>query len=781
MKILWSWLGELLSASCTPQQAASALTESGTETIVLPAFSWAQDLAVAYVQDCQPHPSSDHLSLCEVLCHGQNFQVVCGAGNVRKGLKTVLIRPGQKLPGSSEPLAPAVIRGVASQGMLCSATELCVEDLFGDNGGILEVDDSVEVSTPFSALLPEDFILEAEITPNRGDLLSLLGIARELVAMDKGKLKPFPHLPSMTLQSFEELSIQTDLCHQLYMAKATGAASVAGSSLIKRRLDAVGQKSVFPLIDRANYWSHMWGTPFHVFDRQKLVLPLTLTLSQDKEDFQALDGQTYSLPQGLLVLKDQKGIVALPGVMGALRGSCKKDTDEIWVESAVFDPDAVSIAGQKTHILSQSRSRFERGVDPAQTLPQLSHFLNFLNLPHTLHQASALGAKPCIYKPIFFSSKDLENSAGCQIVGVEIEKRLSALGCQVHRISEDSWEVTPPSWRHDVSLVQDLVEEVLRLKSYQEVPCVFQRTASPLKPLPQSEERLWQARDFLIAKDLKEVMTWSLISKEKAALFSQGLECSLDDLALDYPLSKEMALLRPSLFPGILGIAMWHRNQKVHFDGVFETGLRFTSPLPCGQKSVVAGFVPLKRKGDWCGQSDVSFYDMKGLLQGVLRCWKMFDVTFKGPGPSFTHPGQSAFLQVQGVSVGFLGRLHPKLPYDVDGWLFQLEAEVLLEYQAVVPEIMRSDLQPVKKDLSFLLPADRQAGPFLKGLEEAGQPDLVAWVLKDVFQAPEGRSLTIECIFQPLEQTFSDQKLHTLMDRLIQWASAQGAVLRGEW
>lgn len=795
MKILWSWLGEYVACGAlTPEHAAERLTRSGAETSVEQGYEWASWFTVALVESVEAHPQSDHLSVCQVLTgNGQRLTIVCGASNVRAGLKTLLAVPGCTLPGEKAPLGKAVLRGVPSQGMLCSAQELWVEDLLGDRDGIIELPQDIPLGTTLKELMPPEWVLHVEVTPNRGDLLSHQGLARELVALGCGQPIEPKAVPEL-MTPCPNIAVTSKGCSQIFFYTFDHVSQGKTPAWMRRRLLEVGVKCHFPCVDMTNYIAEDRGQPLHAFDGQEIVGEIVVRESHEGEVFEALDDQKFELPQGLIVIADDVGILSLAGVMGGKRGKCQPESRTIIIEAASFDPHQIARAGQATGISSQARYRFERGVDPAQVQACLALIGSLIAQDcegASSRYRSFHTTQSPTKTPILFDFTQIRTVGGADLDAHTIQSRLESLGARVE-IAGDKANVTPPSWRHDWNEPHDCVEEVLRLNGYQDVAaCSLHGELTRIKDqketgpslLPLAYDLLWKARRFLVSQGLYEVVTWSFLSRSQGENFFPEKKDLLDDLTLMNPISPAMAILRPCIVPQLLSVYDHHKHYNLTFSPIFEVGPQFAGTEPKDQQEVAAAVIPFSSGQDWQkGHTKTTFYDVKGIVERTLDALKIKEVHWKKGGPEWYHPGQcvQAWQTHNGQEglVANLGALHPRLGYPL--FAFELFLNALHSCMSTQPYDLPS-LQPVTKDLSFFVPSDCQVGDVMRVFERAGQPELVHLHLVDVFQEVQGqKSITIRCLFQPKEQAFSGDQLQALMEKVAQAGKAFGAELRGE-
>jgi phenylalanyl-tRNA synthetase beta chain len=804
MKVTYDWILSHLDTQATPQEMAQALTFSGTETTAMET-SWAQNFQLVKICAVEKHPNADQLSLCHLEGFPEDHIIVCGAKNVRLGMITVLAQPGCLLPGQTAPLSTAVLRGVKSHGMLCSSEELGLNSLFGSADGILDLTDdpsfqefaktSKNHTCSLQNFLNHICLLDLEITPNRSDLFSVKGVAQELSALQLGTLKSWRHPIGTTSQTTPSLkvSIEKDAqkaCRQFYLAHASECLLSEEKSLFfKKRLQKIGFKSIHPAVDLANWITHDLGQPLHIFDADTLRGDPILCLSKGGENFEALDDKSYTLPAGILMLCDEEGPISLPGLIGGKRTACQEKTRSFYIEVAEFSPEIIAKGGQKLNLLSEARTRFERGID-FEIVESIAHFAgSFFSASAQVHAyAKSLQSRTCIV----WDPHLLPLLSGVQLSDAEVESRLRRLRCDL--IKDSSLTVLSPSDRHDLRRGEDIVEEVLRLKGYEEI----EATCFPLQSacnLPQKEQKIQNIRQFLVDRGFFEAVSFSFISFEKAKLFAGELTLEqVEGLRLANPISAELSTLRPSPLPSLLDLASYHKNHQVPFQPVFDIGPRFFGPLPGQQEEVVSGLIPLQASSDfWQKSEDISFYESKGLVQLLLNSLsngKNFQGSTDFIAPYY-HPGRSiSFLNDEKQVVATVGQLHPQaypgahklMPL----WMFEIWMDRVPLYSTQREFYQAPHLQAVRKDLSFSVPESINVEAWIRGLKQDQTQNLADLVLVDVFQDEVlkkecRKALALRAFFQPKEKSYSDQDLHDLMDKLIQLASQNQGILRGEW
>ncbi|HXY90797.1 MAG TPA: phenylalanine--tRNA ligase subunit beta, partial [Xanthobacteraceae bacterium] len=552
MKFTLSWLKDHLATDAPLAAIADKLTMIGLE--VERVEDKAKELApftVARVLSAEKHPNADKLQVCMVDAgDGAPVQVVCGAPNARAGMMGVFARPGTHIPGTGLDLKVGKIRGVESHGMLVSAREMGISD---EHQGIIELPADAPLGKPFAAVIGlDDPVLDVAVTPNRADCLGVQGIARDLAAAQigsfkDGAIKPIKsEFPCPVAVKIEEPS----LCPAFALRLVRGVKNFPSPEWLQRRLRAIGLRPINALVDITNLVTIDRARPLHVFDAAKVKGNLAVRRAQKGEKLLALDGRSYVFDPDICVIADDAGVESLSGIMGGEASGCSERTTDVLIESALWNPVNIAQTGRKLGILSDARFRFERGVDPAFTVPGLE-LATKLVLEFCGGKPSEIvlaGAIPDKERVIDFPLSEARRLAGLETKVGEIKRVLTALGFMAAG-SGETVKVAVPSWRGDVEGKADLVEEIVRILGLERVPPTpFDRSEAARRPvLTPLQRRTRAAKRALAASGLVEAVTWSFISKEQAELFGGGAP----ELALANPIAAELSDMRPSLLPGL--------------------------------------------------------------------------------------------------------------------------------------------------------------------------------------------------------------------------------------
>ncbi|WP_150287832.1 phenylalanine--tRNA ligase subunit beta [Rhabdaerophilum calidifontis] len=806
MKFTLSWLKDHLETDASLAEIVEALTRIGLEVehvedpgAKLSAFT------VCYVVSAEQHPNADRLRVCmvETGLGGEPVQVVCGAPNARKGMKSVFSPPGTYIPGKDITLGKGVIRGVESNGMLCSGRELLVNE---DHDGILDLPADAPIGMPYAEWAGlADPVIEINLTPNRPDAAGIHGIARDLAAAGLGKLKDRGIAPvkgSAACTVPVTLAFEGDdraLCPAFALRLVEGVRNGPSPEWMQKRLRAIGLRPINALVDITNYVTFDRGRPLHVFDAAKVKGALTVRRAWPGESLVALDGRTYALDPSMVVIADENGPESLAGIMGGEHSGCDESTTDVLIESALWDPTNIAQTGRRLGIVTDARYRFERGVDPAFTLPGIELATRLVTelCGGTPSQVTLAGAVPERERIIDFPVAEVKRLTGLDLPFSEMKAILSALGFWVSGIAPHV-KVAVPSWRPDIEGKADLVEEIVRIHGIDAVPLVpiarvdqvHRRVLTPL------QLRVRQARRALAARGLVEAVTWSFIAKGAATLFGGGQPA----LALANPIAADLSDMRPSLMPGLVLASQRNADRGYPDHALFEVGQVFLGDGEDEQRFAAAGLRRGLASGlgtgrHWSGTAEASIHDAKVDLLAALAAMnvptgglQIVNVDL----PPFLHPGRSAILRFGPKEVvGWFGELHPRAveALGAEGRLvaFELVLDVLPQPKRkptrARARLDLADLQPVSRDFAFLVDETVEAEAILRiarGLDRA----LIADV--SVFDRYAGKgvepgkvSIGLAVTLQPRDKTLTDAEIDALSARLVaEIAAKTGAVLR---
>lgn len=812
MKFTLSWLKDHLETDASLEEIERTLSAIGLEVegIENPAAKLGA-FTIARVVEAKQHPNADRLRVLQVEIEKGKapMEVVCGAPNARAGMLGVFAPLGTYIPGSGITLEKKPVRGIVSNGMMCSAAEL---ELANDSEGIIEVDVGLadKVGTRYiDALGLDDPVIDVSLTPNRPDCTGVRGIARDLAAAGLGKLKPLRRLGTVEgadpcpIDIALEFSEDTaDACPVFAGRFVKGVKNGPSPAWMQQRLKAVGLRPINTLVDVTNYISYDLGRPLHVYDADKLKGAIRARLGKSGESFLGLDGKTYETDETMCVIADDSGPLGLGGIMGGEETGSTEETTNVLIESAWFDPVRTTMTGRKTGLLTDARYRFERGVDPQSVLPGLDLATDLIigNCGGIPSKAKVAGEAPDPRHKIAFDPDRVTALSGLDVPGSEIKRILDALGFMISAKGKGGiLEITVPSWRPDVHGPADLVEEVVRIVGIDKVPSTpLPRPAGVARPvLTELQRRVRRARRTLAARGLVEAVTFSFIPKREAELFGGGD----DALDLSNPISVEMSSMRPSLLPGLLSATQRNANRGIADVALFELGQAYRGTRAEDQYVSASGIRTATAHAagagrHWSGHAArVDLFDAKADALSVLEALGIDagKVQVTRDAPACYHPGRSGTLRMGPKMVlAQFGELHPRtlaaLHMEGPAVAFEVFLDNLppekRKSRARTP-IEESDLMALTRDFAFILDRGVAASDVVRAAQGADKSLIRNVAVFDIFEggklAEEGKkSLAIEVTLQPTTQTLTEKEIEAVSDKIIAAVSkATGGEIRG--
>lgn len=805
MKFTLSWLKDHLDTEAKLEDLLYALTDLGLEVEgvenpekILGAFRTCR------VIEAQPHPNADRLRLCRVEtwpngpeAASEEVQVVCGAPNARTGLVGVFAPVGTHVPGTGVDLKPGVIRGVESNGMLCSERELMLSD---DHDGIIDLPDD----TPLGVRLIDlrglnDPMIDVKVTPNRPDALGIRGIARDLAARGLGVLKPLEITPvaggfASSVSVTIDAALKQKGCPLFAGRVIRGVKNGPSPDWLQTRLRAIGLRPISTLVDITNYFTFALNRPLHVFDVAKLAGGLRIHAAEGGETLQALDGKTYTLRAGQMLISDDRAPQSLAGIMGGELSGCTEETTDVFLESAFWDPITIAATGRALKINSDARYRFERGVDPAFTLPGLELATQMV-LDLCGGEASEVvvdGAVPDTARAYRLDPARVVSLVGMDIPEDEQRRTLEALGFKL-----DGDMASVPSWRPDVLGEADLIEEIARVASLsllQGKPLPRREAGVPKPILTPLQVREQTARRMLASLGYNECVTYSFIDSEAATLFGGGS----DAVRVENPISSEMTHLRPDLLPGLLRAAA--RNQARGFAdmALCEIGPAFHGGEPGEQHLQATGLlVGASAPRDAFGsRRPVDLYDAKADVEAVLAAIgapARMQITRKVA--AWWHPGRSGVIGLGPNVLASFGEVHPRIlqAMDVKGPAVAFTVMVANVPLPKVktptrPALKLADLQAVERDFAFVVDKGVEALTLVNAAQGADKALIESARVFDQFggekaEAQMGagkKSLAITVRLQPTDKTLTEKDIEAVSAKIVdKVAKATGGTLRG--
>ncbi len=797
MKFSEAWLRDWVDPDIDRQTLLDQLTMAGLEVeIVEPVAPPLPDVVVARIEACDPHSDGGHLSICQVADGTGNRQVVCGAPNARAGVLTALALPGSELPGGIT-VEAAQIRGVASAGMLCSAAEMGLGD---DAAGILELDDGTCGTALAEVLALDDVSIEFKLTPNRGDCLSLRGLAREI-----GVLNGLP----VRHQDATPTAAQSEAVFPVTLADPAGCPRYLGRVIegidinaqaplwMKERLRRCGLRSINAVVDVTNYVMLELGQPMHAFDLSVLSKRIIVRRADLGETLKMLDGRPISLGSQDLVIADEAGPVAIAGVMGGERSGVQATTEDVFLECAWFDPLTVAETARRFGLHTDASHRYERGVDhqlQQQAMERATALLLAIAGGRAGPTEEALVAERLPDTAVVsLRQRRLHQLAGVAMDADQVDAALARLDFQLRdrRETDDDgvvWTIAAPSHRFDIGIEADLVEEVCRIHGYDNIPSQTPNAAlrPRPKPLEQSGER--QLKAELAALGFQEVITYSFVDPDRQALLDPGTQA----LALANPMSADQSVMRTNLLPGLVESLRFNQNRQQRRAQLFELGLCFRAAeepgQPVDQVRLLGGLMWGEQVPEsWHGKPVAAdFFDLKGAVERLLEWAGAKAVKFAPSDDPVLHPGQQAGIHSEGQPIGRIGRLHPRIENELElasGVLvFEIEGDAALAHPlrrfTEIPSTPRA-----RRDLALLVDESVTADNVRETLSNALGTALRELTLFDVYRSKNidsnKKSLAVGLTFQGASSTLTDQDIAVWMSSAIEALQSElGAQLR---
>lgn len=788
MKLPLSWLKEFLETDADIFTLTHALTHLGheVESIDNPAAT-LKPFVVAEILEATPHPEADRLRVCKVKTAEGELQIVCGAPNARAGLKVALAKIGSIIPTNQMEIKKSKIRGVESQGMLCSARELGIGH---DHEGIMELAQDAPIGAAIIDILGlNDPIIDIAITANRGDCMSIYGIARDLAAKGIGCLK----LPLKPVITYAEPCVQTvmiddtSLCPAFIGRVIKNVKNTSSPEWLQQRLKSVGLRPISALVDITNYMTIAYGRPLHVYDMDKLKGSIRVRAAKTDETLDALNDKSYTLRDGMCVIADETGVIGLGGIVGGTSTGVDENTKTVFLECAYFMPASIGKTGRALMIDSDARTRFERGIDP-DFMPIATDIATHMILDlcgGTASQIQLTGTLPSHTRHIPWNPEFINQLGGTNLSRESMEKTLTSLGFTV-----SGAKVTSPSWRLDIEQPADIAEEVLRLHGYDAIPPV----ALPKLPnvairiLSEAQLKLSRVRTSLAAQGLHETHSWGFMSPSDAKHFIAQSE----ELTLRNPISSDLSTMRTSCLPHLLRAVSNNQSRGMSDVHLFEVGAVFGVDKPLMQENVAS----IIRTGKlalvhWQGSSDADIYSVKADIDAALKSigFDSSKLSLKTDNlPPFLHPGRAASLWLGPKNyLGFFGEIHPNVAKDYEAQNRIIVAEIYLDrIPTTKPSKNRalsvSDFQSVTRDFAFVVDQKLPASDLIKALQGAEKRLLRHIVLFDVYSgkgvAEDKKSLAFSVTFQADDRTLTDKDIDAASQNLINAAQSLGATLR---
>jgi len=791
MKVSELWLRELVDPPITTAELAKQLTMAGLEVdSIYPVAGDFTKVITARVVQTQPHPKADKLSLCQVAAaNGEVFSIVCGAANVRAGLVVALAIPGAQLPNDIV-IKESTIRGELSQGMLCSTAELGITE---HAEGILELPLDTPIGVDLRKYLSlHDTVLDISTTPNRADCLSIVGVAREVAALNRLSL-PDSVVDKVNATIDDKYAVNIDVLESCphYCGRLVRGINVDATTPLwmQERLRRVGVSLVHPVVDIMNYVMFEYGQPLHAFDAVTIKdCMITVRYSSPSETLQLLDGKVVELDAQTLVIADAHAPIALAGIIGGLPSAVAAHTTDFWIESAFFTPHSISGVARKYGLCTDASQRFERGVDP--TLQQQA-LERACTLMHTIVGGN-FGPIISVYKPEYLQLRRLVNfnpAKVLQLTGVEVAVDemldiLHALGMTVDN-TKLSWVIEVPSFRFDILEDVDIVEEIIRLYGYDRIIAAPLLSATRAGMMSANEQLLTYAGQWFSVRGYHETINYSFVDRE----LQTAIYIDMPALSLQNPIATELADMRIGLWPGLIASMLYNQNRQQLVLKLFESGIVFDmSTGTLQERACIAGlWTGVQGELNWGEEKRaIDFFDMKGDLQAFFAAMHIADVHFRVGQHGALHPQKTAEIFIGDRSAGWLGALHPRLldMLSIDGeevFVFELSLDAL-QHIVQVQYQQLSKYPQIRRDLSFVV--DEMVS--VAQLEEVIYCIVPHDWLKGlyVFDVYVGESITagkksiaIALILQDDKRTLVDTEINAVIDSIISGLSDKFAIV----
>lgn len=779
MKFSENWVREWVNPSISTEQLCDQITMLGLEVDGVEKVAGDfTGVVVGEVVECAQHPDADKLRVTKVNVGGDRLlDIVCGAPNCRQGLKVACATEGAVLPGDFK-IKKTKLRGQPSEGMLCSFSELGIDV---DADGIIELPLDAPVGTNLREYLDlDDKAIEISLTPNRADCLSIAGVAREVGVVNKQVVNQ-PHFDAVPATISDKVQIELnapEACPR-YLLRVVKNVNVKAQSPIwlQEKLRRCGIRSIDPIVDITNYVLLELGQPMHAFDASKVAQPVQVRLANNGEELVLLDGTTAKLQPNTLVIADQTGPLAMAGIFGGqASGVDAETTKDVILEAAFFAPLAIAGRARQYGLHTDSSHRFERGVD-------------FTLQRHAMERATALLLEICggeageicevvseQYLPkvneVTLHREKLDSLLGHHIETETVTEIFERLGFAV-KYANDVWTVTSASWRFDIEIEEDLIEEVARIYGYNSIPNNAPLAHLRMREHKEADLELSRIKTALVDADYQEAITYSFVDPKVQTLLHPEIEA----LVLPNPISVEMSAMRVSLLSGLLGAVLYNQNRQQNRVRLFETGLRFipdaNAEFGIRQEFVLAGVITGTAKSEsWTGKAEnVDFFDLKGDLESILSLTEVGNrVKFVAKAHRALHPGQSASIELDGKEIGFIGTIHPliaqKLGLNGKAVVFEILWDAIANRRVVQAKEI-SKFPANRRDLALVVADNVPAGDIIEACKQAGGEKLTQVNLFDVYQgigvASGHKSLAISLIIQDNEKTLEDDEINAVI------------------
>ncbi|MBL5859728.1 phenylalanine--tRNA ligase subunit beta [Serratia fonticola] len=783
MKFSELWLREWVNPAISSEALSDQITMAGLEVDgVEPVAGVFNGVVVGHVVECGQHPNADKLRVTKVDVGGERLlDIVCGAPNCRAGLKVAVATVGAVLPGDFK-IKAAKLRGEPSEGMLCSFSELAISD---DHDGIIELPQDAPIGTDIRDYLQlNDSAIEISVTPNRADCLGIIGVARDVAVLNQLPLtEPDMSPVAATITDTLPIRVEAPQACPRYLGRVVKGINVKAPSPLwmREKLRRAGIRSIDAVVDVTNYVLMELGQPMHAFDLNRIEGGIVVRMAHEGETLRLLDGNEAKLQADTLVIADQQKALAMGGIFGGEHSGVNDETQDVLLECAFFSPLSITGRARRHGLHTDASHRYERGVDPALQHKAMERATRLL-IDICGGQAGPIidvSDESTLPKraTIALRREKLDRLIGHVVPSEQVSDILRRLGCQVTE-QGDNWLAVAPSWRFDMEIEEDLVEEVARVYGYNNIPDVPVRADLVMTKHRESDLTLKRVKTMLVDHGYQEAITYSFVDPKVQALLHPGEEA----LILPSPISVEMSAMRLSLWSGLLSAVVYNQNRQQTRVRLFESGLRFVpdtaANLGIRQDVMLAGVIAGHTHDEhWdLARKPVDFYDLKGDLESVLELTgKLSEIQFKAESNPALHPGQSAAIYLHGERVGFIGVVHPELErkLDLNGRTVVFELEWNKLASRAVPQAREVSRFPAnRRDIAVVVSENVAAEDILAECKKVGANQVVGVNLFDVYRGKgvaEGyKSLAISLVLQDTARTLEEEEIAATVAKCVE-------------
>ncbi len=785
MKFTLSWLKEHLDTNKDLDIIVDTLTNIGLEIESVEDKSKTfNDFTVAEVVKANKHPDADRLKVCTVKSIDGTFQVVCGAPNARAGMKGIFAPENSFIPGTGVTLKKSNIRGVESCGMLVSEREMGISD---EHDGIIEVESKYSLGEKFIEVFNlDDPVIEINITPNRGDCLSIRGVARDLAAAGLGKLKENKLIKKIE-GSFESpvqwekdfKGDQEHICPGVAGRYFKNVTNKESPKWLQQRLKAIGLRPISALVDITNYITYDLGRPLHVYDADKISGNLKMRYAKENETCLTLDEEKRECNTDMIVISDDKQLHGIGGVMGGLNSGCSLDTKNVFLEVALFDPISVTKTGRNLKLQSDARYRFERGIDPTSIVWGVEAATNMIldicggEVSKTV-QTNILLTKQNI---INFNTDKINSLGGIEIPKEKQKSILESLGFKILE-KNNIFNITTPTFRPDIEGEADIVEEILRIYGFDQIPLTDISDKNNKKNVLSSDlKSFYKIKRSIANAGYLEAVTWSFMDEKVAKLISDNI------IKIKNPISADLNVMRPSNIPNLLSAVNLNKSKMINSGKLFEVGPIFAETMEDNQVNVATGIVYGNISGDnWNAVNrDFDVFDIKSDLMQILKSLNtpIDNLNYESIDNKIFHPGKSSSLRIGKNIIANFGELNPILLKSLDiansVVAFEIFTEMLAQFQSkkksTISAFDNNPFQTVERDFAFLIPKSVKANDMINIIKKIDKKIINRVSIFDVYEGKkidkDLKSIAIRVLLQPLEKTFSDEEIDNISNQII--------------